>query len=330
MQYKVLAQQEFAHAHYKIVPIRYEDRIAIMQWRNEQIYHLRQQKPLTLADQENYFTNVVSGLFEQEQPNQILFSYLENDQCIGYGGLVHINWNDQHAEISFIMDTALEQEAFSEHWTIYLSLIEKVAFGALKLHKIFTYAFDVRPHLYPVLEAAGFKKEAVLKDHCFFNNQFKNVSIHAKYQTAFELRRAVPADVDVTFNWATDAVVRRYALSQNAIAFDDHKAWFASKISNEQVFYYLAFVDHEPIGSIRFDVFSDEVVISYLIDPKHHGKGWGKKILEDGMIQFDSDAHTAPVVGIVKTDNVASLKIFRDLHFREERIDDNTVKFTRR
>lgn len=330
MQYKVLAQQEFTHAHYKIVPIRYEDRIAIMQWRNEQIYHLRQQKPLTLADQENYFTNVVSGLFEQEQPNQILFSYLENDQCIGYGGLVHINWNDQHAEISFIMDTALEQKAFSEHWTIYLTLIEKVAFETLKLHKIFTYAFDLRPHLYPVLEAAGFKKEAVLKDHCFFNNQFKNVVIHAKYKTIFELRKAVPADVDITFSWATDAVVRKYALSQNAIAFDDHKAWFASKILNEQVFYYLAFVDHEPIGSIRFDVFADEVVISYLIDPKHHGKGWGKKILEEGMMQFDSDAHPVPVVGIVKTDNVASLKIFRDLHFREERIDDNTVKFTRK
>jgi RimJ/RimL family protein N-acetyltransferase len=328
MQYKVLAQQEFVHGAYKIVPIRYEDRLAIMQWRNEQIYHLRQQKPLTHEDQEHYFSQIVSRLFEQEQPNQILFSFLENDQCIGYGGLVHINWYDKHAEISFIMDTVLEQEAFSKHWLIYLSLIEKVAFEELKLHKIFTYAFDVRPHLYPVLEAAGFKKEAVLKDHCFFNNQFKNVIIHAKYKGMLVLRRAVFADVEATFGWASDAIVRKYALSQNKIDYESHKAWFASKISDQAVVYYVAEIENELIGSIRFDEVGNEIVISYLIDPKHHGKGLGKKILEEGIIQFEKEAYAKPIVGIVKIENAASLKIFRDLHFTEEKIDENTVKFT--
>ncbi|MBX3164998.1 MAG: GNAT family N-acetyltransferase [Bacteroidetes bacterium] len=178
--YRVLTKNEFVMSNYKLIPIRYEDRMLIMKWRNEQIYHLRQAKLLTEPDQENYFNNVVSKLFEQEKPGQILFSYLENDVCIGYGGLVHINWIDKHAELSFIINTELDKKEFHKHWGIYLDLIEQVAFGELKLHKLFTYAFDLRPHLYEAIEAKGYEKEAVLKEHCFFNGEFKDVIIHSK------------------------------------------------------------------------------------------------------------------------------------------------------
>ena len=178
--YKALHKQIFEIENYKIVPIRHEDRLDIMKWRNEQLYHLRQQKPLTTLDQDNYFSNVVSKLFDQEQPNQILFSFLENDICIGYGGLVHINWTDKNAEISFIMDTQLEREYYSKYLTIFLRLIEKVAFQKNLLHKIFTHAFDLRPHLYPLLEMSGFQKDAILKEHCLFNGEYKDVVIHYK------------------------------------------------------------------------------------------------------------------------------------------------------
>ena len=146
--YKILQNQIFSKEEFSLVPIRFEDRFDIMKWRNEQVYHLRQNKPLTEQDQENYFENVVAKLFDQDQPQQILFSFLENGKCIGYGGLVHINWIDKNAEISFIMETSLEKESFEKYWTIYLSLIEKVAFDDLGLHKIYTYAFDLRPKLY--------------------------------------------------------------------------------------------------------------------------------------------------------------------------------------
>lgn len=179
--YKVLNKQIFTKSSYSIVPIRSEDRFAIMKWRNEQIYHLRQNKPLTLEDQEDYFNNVINKLFDQEEPSQILFSYLEDGICIGYGGLVHINWIDKNAEISFIMNTDLERGNFQKNWGFFLNLIEQVAFADLKLHKISTYAFDLRPKLYPVLDIAGFSKEAVLKSHCLFNTEYVDVVIHSKF-----------------------------------------------------------------------------------------------------------------------------------------------------
>lgn len=178
--YKVLNKQIFTNGNYSIVPIRFEDRLDIMKWRNEQIYHLRQNKPLTEEDQNRYFETVVSKLFDQENPTQILFSYLEGDQCIGYGGLVHINWNDKNAEISFIMNTELEKNDFEENWSTYLRLIENVAFSELKLHKLYVYAFDLRSHLYQALLKNDYFLDARLKDHCFFNGEAKDVVIYSK------------------------------------------------------------------------------------------------------------------------------------------------------
>lgn len=179
--YKVLKNQSFSKNEYTIVPIRFEDRFDIMKWRNEQIYHLRQNKPLTIEDQDNYFNNIVSKLFIQDLPNQILFSFLKNNVCVGYGGLVHINLVDKNAEISFLINTELEKDNFTDFWTAYLNLIEKVAFKELNLHKIYTYAFDLRPLLYPIFENCGFKLDAKLKEHCLFENKFLDVVIHYKF-----------------------------------------------------------------------------------------------------------------------------------------------------
>lgn len=162
--YKCLNTQEFFKEGYKIVPIRLKDRFKIMEWRNEQIYHLRQKQPLTAEDQDFYFSNVVSKIFDADQPDQILFSFLENEVCVGYGGLVHINWKDKNAEISFIMDTKLEKENFEKIWQVYLDLIEQVGFNDLKFTKIYTYAFNLRTNLFMVLETSGFKLDNSLKN----------------------------------------------------------------------------------------------------------------------------------------------------------------------
>ena len=187
-KYKALKRQFFSEGKYSIVPIRYEDRFSILKWRNEQLYHLRQNKPLTKSDQKNYFNTVINKLFEKEQPSQLLFSYLQDEECIGYGVLVHINWIDKNAEISFIMDTKLEKEHFSIHWKTFLKLIEQVAFNELKLYKIFTFAFDIRPHVFTPIEDSGFVKEATLKSHIFFSGAYKDVIIHSKFNTFNELK----------------------------------------------------------------------------------------------------------------------------------------------
>ena len=142
---------------YKIVPIREIDKFKIMEWRNEQLFHLRQKNKLTKIEQENYFRNVVDKSFLDETPNQILFSFLKGFECIGYGGLVHINWNHKIAEISFLIKTDLNKNKFEEFWNIFLKLMEKVSFKVLDFKEIYTVSFNNRPLWYSVLNRAKFR-----------------------------------------------------------------------------------------------------------------------------------------------------------------------------
>ena len=217
-KYKILNRQVYASEEFKLVPIRFKDRYDIMKWRNEQIYHLRQSEPLTVEKQDIYFNQTISSLFNEEKPKQILFSFLQANECIGYGGLVHINWIDRNAEVSFIMNTRLEKMSFSQNWCMFLKCLEQLAFGELGLHKIFTYAFDLRPYLYPVLEENGFKPEAVLKDHCLIDKVYKNVVIHSLLNKDIQLRKIQSLDVDITFAWAINKTIRKYSLNKDVIS----------------------------------------------------------------------------------------------------------------
>ncbi len=320
--FKALGNQVFDVGRYSLVPIRFEDRMEIMKWRNEQIYHLRQDKLLTIQDQDNYFTNVVDKLFDEAHPNQLLFSFLEDNRCIGYGGLVHINWIDKNAEISFLINTALEKQ-LADYWHVYLQLIERVAFNDLKFHKLYTYAFDLRPQLYPILLQSGYIEDARLKDHCCFNGTYIDVLIHFKINGAFHLRRALCTDAKLTFKWANDPLVRKFSLAQSPITWESHLNWFKNKIKDNNCAYFIVMHDNMPIGSIRLDVSDAVATISYLLDPIYHGKGFGSKILESAQ-ELSRILHLKieKLYGVVKKQNIASIKIFEKLGYQSEETKD--------
>ena len=317
-KYRALSKQSFSYGNHTIVPIRMGDRYPIMRWRNEQMYHLRQSKPLSEEDQDKYFTSVISLLFDQQEPNQILFSYLEGEKCIGYGGLVHINWNDRNAEISFIMDTSLELDSFEYHWGIYLKLIEKAAFEVLSLHKIYTYAYDLRPKLYTALEFAGYTKEASLYQHGFFESHFLDVIIYSKIQNNLYLRTANLCDSNITYKWASDSRIRKYSFNNKEIDREEHMRWFSQKISDINCAYYLLMDKGKSIGSIRFDINREGLaLISYLIDPMFQGHGYGKTILKLGIEKLKSKRNNIKsAVGYVQKENISSMKIFENLEFQ--------------
>ncbi len=313
--YKAFQQQVFLDGNYSIVPIRFEDRMDIMKWRNEQIYHLRQVKPLTIEDQDYYYENIVAKLFDQSKPDQILFSFLENEVCIGYGGLVHINWNDKNAEISFVMNTDLQNNNFKKYWSIYLGLIETFAFNEIKLHKIYTYAFDLRSHLYEVLEDKGYEKEAVLKEHCLFNGRFIDVVIHRKFNNTTTddlfLREANEDDAELLFTWANDQDVRKNSIVQEKIIWENHLAWFKKKINSSETKIFILSNKDNCFGQIRIDKVGSQWQIDYSIDHIYRGQGLGKEIVKHLLNKFNFK-----FIATVKKENLSSAKVFTHVGFR--------------
>jgi RimJ/RimL family protein N-acetyltransferase len=313
LAYKCLHKQIFQLGNYQLIPIRDEDKYLILKWRNEQLYHLRQAAPLSIEAQEAYFKQTVSKLFEQEKPNQILFSYLENGICIGYGGLVHINWIDKHAEISFIINTELEKDFFEFNWVTYLSLIEQVAFKDLNFHKIFTFGFDLRPHLYKAVEKAGFQKEATLKEHYCWEGQFIDAIIHAKFNRYFSIREANEKDLMLYFDWANDQQVRSQSFNSTPIDLHIHTEWFKNRIKDKNSHLFIFENRHnEPIGQVRIEQEPDskKAVIGVSIDKQYRGQGLAHKILREGLVQFLSTHKDVLIEAYIKQDNQSSIKSF--------------------
>ena len=310
--YTVLKKQSFSKENFAIVPIRYQDRFKIMQWRNEQMYHLRQAAPLTIEQQENYFINVVSKLFQQENPNQILFSYLKNNECIGYGGLVHINWIDKHAEISFLMNTELEKKEFHFHWKTFLELIENLAFTELQLHKIYTYAFDIRQHLYKAIEDSGFKKEATLKEHCLFDGAFIDVILHTKINNQRILRSATKNDLMLFFDWANDEVTRSMSFNKTSISLDTHTNWFHNQLQSNNSFLLVLEENNIAVGQVKFN---KEGVIGISIDKQHRGKKLGVILINEGIRFIEKNGDFNKIRAYIKKENINSIRTFEKAGF---------------
>lgn len=318
-KYKCLNKNKFSKGLYSIVPIRFQDRMDIMKWRNEQIYHLRQSEPLTEEGQNQYFENVVAKLFEQERPNQILFSYLQEDKCIGYGGLVHINWIDKNAEISFIIDTVLEKEEFELHWLTYLSLLEEVAFEELWFHKIFTFAFDLRPHLYKIVQKAGFFKEAQLKDHYYWEGKYIDAIIHSKLNYNLQFRLANIDDLELYYEWTNDENVRLQSFNSKKINIHSHSEWFCNKLKDPNCFLYICENQFKnPLGQIRIEIQGNEnrAIIGVSLDIKYRGQGLSSKLLKGAIKEFKILKPHCIIEAYIKNSNLASINSFVSAGFK--------------
>ena len=311
--YKSLKNQIYQSDNFKLVPIRDEDKFLILKWRNEQVYHLRQNKQISKEEQNLYFENVIDKLFDQEKPNQILFSYMENDICIGYGGLVHINWIDKNSEISFLMDTELEKEFFEFHWINYLKLIETVAFKELNLHKVFTYAFDLRPLLYKALEKAGFNQEALLQEHCYFDKKFVDVLIHSKINHILNVRRANLKDAELYFEWANDEEVRNQSFNSSSIDWFNHQKWFSNKVKDENCSLFVFETNNGgTIGQVRIEKDNEinSATIGVSVSKFFRGKRLASQLISKASVLFLEENPNYTIKAYIKKDNSTSIKSF--------------------
>ncbi|OFX21058.1 MAG: ribosomal-protein-serine acetyltransferase [Bacteroidetes bacterium GWA2_31_9] len=180
MEYKVLNNNRFQIDDFAIVPLREYDIYLIKDWRNSQMDVLRQKEQLSDSGQLNYYNNAIKPLFSQLYPSQILFSFLKENDCIGYGGLTNIDWESKRAELSFILDSihAKNNELYEKEFSMFIRLIKKVLFEDLNFNRIFTETYDIRPHHISILEKNGFQLEGRMREHIQINNKFVDSLIH--------------------------------------------------------------------------------------------------------------------------------------------------------
>ncbi|MCC7223599.1 MAG: GNAT family N-acetyltransferase [Chitinophagales bacterium] len=331
--YACLSENTVQQGDYTLTAIRPDDIFLIKEWRNAQIDILRQQQVLTDDDQRRYFETVIFPTFGAAQPAQILFSFLYQDKCIGYGGLVHISWADRNAEISFLLETQRNNDIalFQREWAIYLDMLQQIAFGQLGFEKIYTYAYDIRPHLVETLEQKGFVQEARLKRHVFIQGKATDVLIHGVFNTStnphsmassekIRLRKADASDLMLIFEWANDPLVRKMSFNSNPISLTEHAEWFSKTIDDPDQHVLIAETTldngnehYMPCGQLRFNAQGE---IGILVAPTFRGQRLAAKLLKKGIYYIKQQKISyRTITAYIKFENQASKKAFEDAGF---------------
>jgi RimJ/RimL family protein N-acetyltransferase len=165
---------------YQLTPLREQDIFDIKNWRNAQMDVLRQNHELTDEEQLRYFHEVIKPTFTEQFPQQMLSSFLLNERCIGYGGLTNIDWQAMRAELSFLLNPkrVADEAVYEKDFSIFLTLIKRLAFEGLKLNRIFTETYNIRPLHIAVLEKNGFVPEGRMLQHVFVGKQFVDLVLH--------------------------------------------------------------------------------------------------------------------------------------------------------
>ncbi|MFZ4057311.1 MAG: GNAT family N-acetyltransferase [Ferruginibacter sp.] len=158
-----------------------------------------------------------------------------------------------------------------------------------------------------------------------FNKLFTELTI----QSIVQIEKATAAHTNITYQWATNSIVRAHSFSTHTISLAEHEQWFSKKIADPQCLYFIGKWNDTYIGSIRFDFEGDTACISYLVDPALHGKGMGRILLAKGLAFLSTQIAIHTVVGYVMPQNLASVKVFERFNFNCT-TEANKLKFTKK
>lgn len=182
-EYKCLSVQKFEIDDYQCVPVNPTFIENIRIWRNSQQNVLRQNTKITKEQQKFYYKNNIYPDMKASNPKNILLGYLKKNKLIGYGGIVHISWEMNHGEVSFLLDPTRSNDEmmYLQDFSAFLVLAKNIAFSNLGLTSLFTETYSFRNHHVSILEKSGFILEKTIKKNIKTDHGIYDSLIHGIY-----------------------------------------------------------------------------------------------------------------------------------------------------
>ena len=133
----------------------------------------------------------------------------------------------------------------------------------------------------------------------------------------FRVDVALPDDVLQLWRWANDPVVRASAFNPDPIPLEDHRAWFARRLADSDCLILVGRLRGTPVGQIRLERRDGACEIDVSVAAGERGRGFGLRLMRQALDRLAARWPELPAVGLVKSENSASLGLFRQSGFRE-------------
>lgn len=145
----------------------------------------------------------------------------------------------------------------------------------------------------------------------------KLLAIYSEIEEAHvKIRDAGEGDINELFDWRNHPDVRKNFFNTAPVSRKEHETWFYTKVNDAESSIYMAFLEDEKIGSIRFETEDAAIKVSVMLNPAFFNRGLGSKVITEGIKRFmNTKAPTKPILAHVKKSNIASIKVFTKAGF---------------
>ncbi|BDQ33002.1 UDP-2,4-diacetamido-2,4,6-trideoxy-beta-L-altropyranose hydrolase [Pseudodesulfovibrio portus] len=148
------------------------------------------------------------------------------------------------------------------------------------------------------------------------------------YNSDISLRPVEAGDCETLHGWRNAPETRAQSFSSDEIPLDTHRAWFHSKLNDENCLFFMAVDCDEPVGQIRFDRDGQTAVVSVSVAPDMLNRGIGTIMTRLGCRALARRWPSVNVVALVKPDNLASAAMFAKAGFTKAATDAKHLRFT--
>jgi UDP-2,4-diacetamido-2,4,6-trideoxy-beta-L-altropyranose hydrolase len=134
----------------------------------------------------------------------------------------------------------------------------------------------------------------------------------------FKLRRATEGDCRLLWEWANEPGVRASAFSQQAIGWEEHVAWFTSRMADPTCTIFIAEDEHgSPLGQVRFNVKPNGTAeIDVSVASEFRGMGYGSRLIQCAIDQYFASGHrVSGLRALIRGENGASARAFEKAGF---------------
>jgi RimJ/RimL family protein N-acetyltransferase len=141
--------------------------------------------------------------------------------------------------------------------------------------------------------------------------------VRALHSNALQIRRATAADCTLLWELANDPAVRTSAFSPASIPWDDHVAWFESKMQSPTCHLLIAEAGGVAAGQVRVDERSNgqgEIDIS--VASEFRGEGLGSRLIVLALRQLFASTALARIHAYILPENTGSQRAFEKAGFQ--------------
>ncbi len=129
------------------------------------------------------------------------------------------------------------------------------------------------------------------------------------------LRKAEPEDSLMVLALSNSPEIRENSLNSKEISLETHSEWYQQKMISENDVFFVMEVDDFIAAQIRYEKTGNWATVSFSIDSAFRGRGLGKHLIDWTAMDACRKLEVSKLRGIVKSDNAASVKIFRKIGF---------------